>query len=285
MAARSAAPVPAPEPNPEPAAPPPPPPEVFEDQPEGLSLDQLSVAETPMDAPEGLSFDPPMTKVDEMPPAPATEDDIPTDVGMAPEGLSLSAEIKAPVLQLNFDSEPAMPEPTMPEPETLAMPEPEAPMVTEPPVVAEEVTMMTKIAPVLDFLKDDFQGSMILRLENNQLKPLIWDNTWNPNGEPKGPENLTDASAFRVVIRSKHPYLGHVVDTPINKNFFQSWGKTDLPEKVLIHPIIDEDGSSLLGVFVSVCDPIAKNPALLSAGERHAAEVRRLLKEAYSAAA
>jgi hypothetical protein len=266
----------------------------------------LACAEPPVDVkwsftvqyvlahPRDLStyFAPNPVNADQTPPAPPEEtvigasaepwsDDVPTQTGLempeglGPEGLSLDTKPPiAPVLQFNFSAAPA---PEAPAPDALA---PDA-LAPSQDSQSAEFTAITRIASSLDFLRDDFKSSMILEATGDTLKPLLWDGVFKPQGEPVGPSNLTDPSAFRVVHRTKNPYLGHVVDTPINKTFFSAWGLSELPQKVLIQPILDSSPSSessLVGIFVSICDEQRHNQDLLSAGSRHSTEILRLMK-------
>lgn len=266
-----------------------PPPEISE-VPSGLEL-PVEPPAVP-DVPDGLVIDTSLTKADAEIPVSTSEDDIPTDPAMyAPEGLSLNAESKPPVLKLNLDSTsfklPDVPENTPTSSEAFPPPpthKPEdTPMASAPPDA--DFTEITRIAGSLDFLKQDFEASMILAYRNGKLKPLIWDAQWKPVSEPKGPINLSDPSAFRIVVRSKNPYLGHIVDTPVNRTFFNSWGMTELPEKILVQPLVDKQSSEVVGVFISLCNPSLKNQVILSAAERHSDEILRLMLSANEKAA
>lgn len=287
------------------------------DQPDGLSLVEAIEAPEGMDQPEGLEE--PVTNVDSAPngfAAVITEDDIPTDPSIHPEGFTKDST-SVPVLQLDKLT-------ALTSEEDLLSQENEKPKVEEsiqsntlseissksevsgvlklgalegeaaeklPPnpegttssATSTSIHNASQVAVVLDDLKNDFEASILLSLEQGELKPLVWDQGWKPKEAPRGPENMKDASAFRVVCRSKHPYLGHLIDTPINRKFFEAWGMTEYPEKVLVQPVLHND--ALMGVMVCVCNVEVKNQVLLNAGKKHADSVARMLYDSQVKAA
>ena len=253
-------------------------PEVL-DIPDGVPAELSAEAAKTPDVPEGITFNFD-TNVDEAPAEEAaSEDDIATNPGDAPIGLSEEPPA-APVLNL---------ENLMPVTDEAPVEEETSPKIpNSPPPPSNYDTdasfhEVTRVASVLDILKDDFEGSILLTVEGNELKPLVWDSAWKPQGGAKGPENLNDASAFRVAMRTKHPYLGHVVDTPVNKNFFNAWGINEFPEKILVHPVLT--GESIIAVVVCICNPAVKNQVLLSAATRHAKEISKMLLDDSQASA
>ena len=250
------------------------------------------ISEEIPEAPEGISFNFD-TNADGSPEEPvADEDEIVTSPGETPIGLSENTPA-APVLKLDNLMGPAQESATQESetqeepaaPPQASEPVPEAPVVaasglpTPPPPQMQtnsSIQKMGHMAAILDQLKNDFESSILLIMKDNKLEPLVWDEHWKPKASPEGPGNLQDASAFRVVSRTQHPYLGHVVDTAVNRSFFKAWNMDEFPEKILVQPVMDN--AQMQAVLVCICNPGVKNQVLLSAGAKHAAEASRMMQ-------
>ncbi len=116
----------------------------------------------------------------------------------------------------------------------------------------------------LNELAADFEGSMVLKIENERLQPWAWDSHW-VSSKPVAID-LSGPSAFRVVYRTKMPYMGHIVDTPANTAFFTGWGFSALPEAVLVQPLFHQ--GNWIGMLVLKCDKNKKQSQLLMIAER-----------------
>lgn len=102
-------------------------------------------------------------------------------------------------------------------------------------------------------LKSHFQQSMILLLNGEDLKPWKWENTWTPkNKQAFEAFNPDQPGLFRIIKRTKQPYHGYVVSSPLNKEFFKQWGFDALPEHVTALPMIVEN--HLSGIILSLGD-------------------------------
>lgn len=136
--------------------------------------------------------------------------------------------------------------------------------------------------PLLRELAGEFEGAMVLKLDSSErLEPWAWDSLWVSSSPAM--VDLSGASAFRVVYRTKMPYMGHIVETPTNTSFFHNWGLTPLPEAVLIQPLIDN--GKWLGMLVLKCDKNKKQSQLLAVAERLAPKFVAVIQSAQAKAA
>ena len=126
---------------------------------------------------------------------------------------------------------------------------------------------------VLKTLSSEFQGTMILKIEGERLDPWAWDSAWN-SSQPNFID-LGGPSAFRVVYRTKMPYLGHIVETPVNSAFFKAWGYETLPDNVLVQPLVQN--GQFLGMAIFKCDKQKKESAHLASAEKYSAQLVALL--------
>jgi len=119
-----------------------------------------------------------------------------------------------------------------------------------------------------------FAGGMICEIENDNFKPVCWDEAFKPaTPEAQKVWNLNPASAFRIAYRTGMPYLGPVVATDVNAKFFSAWGFATPPQIVLIRPI--KDGMRVTHFLICISDVVQKNHILLSEGDR----IARLLTD------
>lgn len=244
------------------------PPTHFSDQPEGLTLN-LKLPETPplpaLDAPEGFHFTAAPEGLANDTSAPLVQPNKTLD---APEGIKLDAPIglsfdapeglSSSVIQFKQASVPA----------TL---NDATEIVTEKDNSVATAHSQTNYSEFLFRIENDFLGGMILAVQNEQFQSLAWDTKFKPTTQKaQGSWSLSNPSAFRVAFRTKLPYLGHVVDTPINKDFFSSWGYEELPKQILIQPVIANHKVQYFLLLLT--DSNKKNHMLLSAAEKLGAE-------------
>lgn len=176
---------------------------------------------------------------------------IDTATGPAPEGLSLSGL-------------PDLPENTMTA--IFAPPVLETPKVASPTLNATVSETNSSFSSLLKSLQSDFKGAIIFKVESENLIPLAWDEHFKPaNQNQKGLISLSQASAFRIAYRTKMPYLGHVVETPTNADFFKNWGFAKAPEQIVVQPIIENN--TWLGLILLIADTAKRHTQILTAAE------------------
>lgn len=136
--------------------------------------------------------------------------------------------------------------------------------------------------------ENDFQGGMILSVADEQLKAIAWNSKFKPiNAKAEAFWSLNQPSAFRVAYRTKLPYLGHVVDTPINREFFNSWGMEHLPERILVQPVkatpqnnitsTSHNAPPITHLILLITNTEKQNHAILSLAEKLSIEFNQLL--------
>lgn len=134
-----------------------------------------------------------------------------------------------------------------------------------------------ELSDFIKLVKSEFKGGMLVEIKNDQFVPIIWDENFNPvNPKALSRWSLSSASAFRVAYRTKMPYLGHVVTTPINEEFFKVWGYEQRPDVLLIQPVTM--GSTVRYLIVALPDKGKKNHLVLASGEKIMREVQTRLK-------
>ena len=216
--------------------------------PEGVSLSTApAVAEMPagLDAPAGLEA-----------PASVSQDSGISKVDVAPEGLSM----------------PEMPENTS---VTSISPKIQANVVASASISTDANAMQAMAQEFFKELKNDFLGCMLLSFDGDNLKPMAWDEKWKSVGATQAFISLSNASAFRVVFRTKMPYLGHVVNTASNTDFFKSWGNEQLPENILVQPIIEN--GKWYGMLLLLADKNKKQASLLTLAEQISARLANVM--------
>lgn len=240
--------------------------------PEGLHLEtQISsqkeiTTPPPFEAPEGMDL---------KHQGPLTPPDLLAPVGLASDSGSLPPPPPSLPEILSVETPKTPPPLRPPPPKTIASTAPTvdpstAPKVKAPPpgqsVMASNAKMSEsfglgeinsdKIAPrqlsaqdgegaaiawVFQQLKQHFKYSWVFYLNADSLQIYAWEASASalaPNA--KDPILLNQPSLFRIVSRTRMPYHGHVVDSPINTGFFRAWGLKQTPPHVTAVPLIQQ---------------------------------------------
>ncbi len=211
---------------------------------------------------------------------------------VAPEGLLVStpaspalAEISPPELSVvvaipdSFDANA---------PQGLATPQAANVSVAAAPETTTDTATGTTVTRLhtqfLSSMNAKFSGAMIIEVNRDNFFPLIWNENFRPTSDrAKKAWNLNSPSAFRIAYRTGQPYLGHVVETPINIEFFKEWGFAALPKYVLVQPVRDSAGQ-VNHLLLALADEQTRPHQLLSDAEKLAAEFSELFAAQKSAA-
>lgn len=133
-------------------------------------------------------------------------------------------------------------------------------------------------------LRQFFKQSMILLKDQDKLKPWKWENNWQPSSESAFESFSPDQPGlFRILMKTKHPYHGYVVESDLNKSFFKFWGYETLPDHVTAIPM-KMDGQ-VTGVILSIGSESAATESTLIHSERLAQEFISRIVEISSQAA
>lgn len=125
---------------------------------------------------------------------------------------------------------------------------------------------------VLYNIKNVFVGGMIIDIQNDMFKPAVWDETFKKAEDNADTHwSLSAPSAFRVAYRTKIPYLGQVANTEINKKFFQAWGFAEMPQTILVQPVVRDD--IVIHLILAVGDGLKKNTEMLNAAKKLAEDL------------
>jgi hypothetical protein len=123
------------------------------------------------------------------------------------------------------------------------------------------VKFLTRISSV-------FGGGMIIEINRDNFIPVVWDEAFRPTGDnARRVWNLNPPSAFRIAYRTGQPYIGHVVETPTNNEFFSAWGFVSMPKSILVQPVKNSE-EVVTHLLLCLSDGIRKNHQVLSEGER-----------------
>ncbi|MEO0335089.1 MAG: hypothetical protein AAF202_01760 [Pseudomonadota bacterium] len=133
------------------------------------------------------------------------------------------------------------------------------------------------VAWAFNELKQSFAQSMILMVDDKNLKAWKWESVWSP----KSTEALESFSAdkpgvFRIVIRTKQPYHGFIVESPANKEFFDKWGFIDMPKHATVMPL--EIDGHMFGMALCVGEETSGSETNLMIAERTITELSKHLK-------
>ena len=230
------------------------------DEPSGLNLSAFKVSSSEDEvtvAPEGLLASSP-------PPADISPPDLLVVAG-EPEGLGSGTPqglVTPQAVDINVATTPETP----------------------PPDTSTGTTVTHVHTQFLSSMNAKFNGAMIIEVNRDNFSPLIWNETFRPTSDrAKKVWNLNPPSAFRIAYRTGQPYLGHIVETPINTEFFKEWGFASLPKCILVQPVKDSAGQ-VNHLLLALADEQTRPHQLLSDAEKLAAEFSELFAAQKSAA-
>lgn len=153
------------------------------------------------------------------------------------------------------------------------------------PHTADDASSDTEaVAWLFNELKAHYQQSMILLFQGETLKPWKWESSWSPKSKSafEGFQH-NQPGLFRILYRTKHPYHGYVVDSPIHQKFFGDWGFEGFPHHVTALPV-KVDGH-LTAAVLCIGDESATSESTLVAAERLVTEFEQALKRLATKAA
>ncbi|MGE0764073.1 MAG: hypothetical protein AB7N80_12405 [Bdellovibrionales bacterium] len=269
---------------------PPPPPSLSEqdEMPEGLALnlkldddkhlnlDKTENVEAPigLEAPAGfkLNLGGDLKTLDDQPAGIVAKMATPTEkLSLAPEGLA-PKPIAPPVINT-----PA------PKPVTASLPNLAVPVSTPAPassghgsIDSDRIAPKTLTASSSELetiawgfqqLKQHFKYSWLFLVSGDQLNAHCWDASIKPsNSEATQSIDINQPSLFRIVVRTRMPYHGHVVESPINTGFFKNWGLRQTPPHVTAIPLAS--GGHMVAVLMCAGDKPAQLDQVLRFAEK-----------------
>ena len=104
------------------------------------------------------------------------------------------------------------------------------------------------VSQVAQISEKYFIGIIIFSFQNNQFTPIEWSDSM---AGPATPINIEKPSIFKMIVKSKSPYHGFIVDNEIHKQFFTPWGFEALPTHVTFIPIFD-NSKNIIGAFMGI---------------------------------
>ena len=95
-----------------------------------------------------------------------------------------------------------------------------------------------------------FEGAIIFSFQNKEFQPLEWSDSMEG---PATPIKTDKPSIFRMIVRSRSPYHGFIIDNEQHKKFFEPWGFKQLPKHVTLIPIFNS-AKNIIGAFMGIAN-------------------------------
>jgi hypothetical protein len=193
---------------------------------------------------------------------------IPLEAEMLPE----ITQTQSKILETNFGSHPDL----------ALTPEALSPPAAKPelPPVAPVIALMPTAKPegpsgagralddvgkmAFDRMASYFQKSMLLIVENNEAKPVLWSKDFQvlDSSAMQKSFSLGEPGIFRIAFDTHLPYHGRVVASPVNTEFFKTWNANQLPQHVTVMPVMLSD--QVLGFLMGQTNSPIDGPAVLT---------------------
>ncbi len=249
--------------------------------PSGLSFSTMSLSSSVVDienAPTGKFPSPPMDEFVEI------VETSPPDVAAAPPIVETPRILAAPPPVVEAPP-PVKPPPPVTAPVSLApvvklMPAADlaasGPPPNSGPIDSDKLaptsldlakTTDESIAWVFQQLKQHFSYSWLLYMHGSKLYPWRWDSAIGAEAaQAVNPIDLSQPSLFRIVTRTRMPYHGHIVESPINTSFFQNWGLRKTPPHITAVPLMSD--SHMVGMLICAGDIPSQSEQVLRFTEK-----------------
>ncbi len=121
-------------------------------------------------------------------------------------------------------------------------------------------------------IRKDYKGAVLLRCTDSDALVSQSDPNLKLSIEPSKIQiALNSPSLLRIVFKTKLPYHGFVLDTPLHREFFQKLGQQELPGCVTAVPITDN--GELTGILLAFGDEKVQTPKALESIEKIAEQL------------
>ncbi len=105
-------------------------------------------------------------------------------------------------------------------------------------------------AQVFKLAEKYFTGVIVFSFKNREFKPQEWSDSMEG---PATPMKTDKPSVFRMIVHSRSPYHGFIIDNEQHKKFFRPWGFEKLPKHITLVPIFDSS-KNITGAFMGIAD-------------------------------
>ena len=95
-----------------------------------------------------------------------------------------------------------------------------------------------------------FTGSIIFSFQDKVFQPVEWSDSMEG---PAVPIQTDKPSIFRMIVRSRSPYHGFIIDNEEHRQFFGPWGFKELPKHITLIPVFNS-AKSIIGAFMGIAD-------------------------------
>ncbi len=103
---------------------------------------------------------------------------------------------------------------------------------------------------IFELSKNYFTGIIIFSFQDNEFTPVEWNDAMSG---PTVPIKIKDPSIFKMIVTSRSPYHGFIVNNKVHKQFFTSWGFRELPKHITLIPLFD-DSKKIVGAYMGIAD-------------------------------
>ena len=97
-----------------------------------------------------------------------------------------------------------------------------------------------------------FTGVLIFSFHNNHFKPMEWSDSMSGSAIPI---EIDQPSIFKMIVNSRSPYHGFIVDNEVHNEFFTRWGFSKLPKHITLIPLLN-NSNDIIGAFMGIADEI-----------------------------
>ena len=105
-------------------------------------------------------------------------------------------------------------------------------------------------AQVFKLAKKYFTGVIVFSFQNKEFQPLEWSDSMEG---PATSVKTDKPSVFRMIVHSRSPYHGFIINNEQHKQFFGPWGFKKLPKHITLIPIFN-DSKNIIGAFMGIAD-------------------------------
>ena len=103
---------------------------------------------------------------------------------------------------------------------------------------------------ILELSKKYFTGSIVFSYQNQGFSPVKWSESL---ACPNTPVKIEKPSIFKMIVKSRSPYHGFIVNNETHKQFFTACGFSALPKHITLVPVFDKT-KNIIGAYMGIAD-------------------------------
>ena len=95
-----------------------------------------------------------------------------------------------------------------------------------------------------------FKGVIIFSFHDNEFTPVEWSDSMSG---PATPIKIEKPSIFKMIVTSRSPYHGFIVNNEQHSQFFTPWGFDTLPKHISLIPVFNSS-KNIIGAYMGISD-------------------------------